>query len=160
MQKIFTRRLIMVSTTSRSLPVSDPTFQVPTCTLLGSASLLTIRIRRVKCKDTCSFFTTPVRRCSASLMMRRSDPCSLNTVSRSKYDAPPRGWRHGPYPFNTIPVFRYGVSLRGLRPNDFLCGFISIEMAKIVVGSPSLTHPLLLYPGLGPAMLDNIGGVN
>jgi hypothetical protein len=40
------------------------------------------------------------------------------------------------------------------------CGFISIEMAKIVVGSPSLTQPLLLYPGLGPAMLDNIGGVS
>jgi hypothetical protein len=33
-------------------------------------------------------------------------------------------------------------------------------MAKIVVGSPSLTQPLLLYPGLGPAMLDNIGGVS
>jgi hypothetical protein len=32
-------------------------------------------------------------------------------------------------------------------------------MAKIVVGSPSLTQPLLLYPGLGPAMLNNIGGV-
>jgi hypothetical protein len=32
-------------------------------------------------------------------------------------------------------------------------------MAKIVVGSPSLTQPLLLYPGLGPAMLDNIDGV-
>jgi hypothetical protein len=31
-------------------------------------------------------------------------------------------------------------------------------MAKIVVGSPSLTQPLL-YPGLGPAMSDNIGGV-
>jgi hypothetical protein len=27
-------------------------------------------------------------------------------------------------------------------------------MAKIVVGSSSLTQPLLLYPGLGPAMLD------
>jgi hypothetical protein len=33
-------------------------------------------------------------------------------------------------------------------------------MAKIVVGSPSLTQPLLLYLGLGPAMLDNIGEVN
>jgi hypothetical protein len=32
-------------------------------------------------------------------------------------------------------------------------------MAKIVVGSPSLTQPLLIYPSLGPAMLDNIGGV-
>jgi hypothetical protein len=32
-------------------------------------------------------------------------------------------------------------------------------MAKIVVGSSSLTQPLLFYPGLGPAMLDNIGGV-
>jgi hypothetical protein len=44
--------------------------------------------------------------------------------------------------------FRYGVSLRGLRPNDFSCGFISIEMAKIIVGLPSLTQPLLLYPGM------------
>jgi hypothetical protein len=51
------------------------------------------------------------------------------------------------------------MSLRWLCPNDFPCGFISIEMAKIVVGSPSLTQPLLLYPGLRPAMLDNIGGV-
>jgi hypothetical protein len=32
-------------------------------------------------------------------------------------------------------------------------------MTKIVVGSSSLTQPLLLYPGLGPAILDNIGGV-
>jgi hypothetical protein len=32
-------------------------------------------------------------------------------------------------------------------------------MAKIVVGSPSLTQPLLLYPGLRQAMLDNIAGV-
>jgi hypothetical protein len=30
-------------------------------------------------------------------------------------------------------------------------------MAKIVVGSPSLTQSLLLYPGLGPAMLGNRG---
>jgi hypothetical protein len=50
------------------------------------------------------------------------------------------------------------MSLRGLRPNDFSCGFIFIEMAKIVVGSPRITQPLL-YPGLRPAMLDNIGGV-
>jgi hypothetical protein len=27
-------------------------------------------------------------------------------------------------------------------------------MARIVVGSPKLTQPLLLYSGLGPAMLD------
>jgi hypothetical protein len=39
----------------------------------------------------------------------------------------------------------------------FPCGFIFIEMAKIVVGSLSLTQPLL-YPGLGSNMLDNIGG--
>jgi hypothetical protein len=32
-------------------------------------------------------------------------------------------------------------------------------MAKIVVGSLSLTQPLILYPGLGPAMLDNIAGL-
>jgi hypothetical protein len=29
-------------------------------------------------------------------------------------------------------------------------------MTKIVVASPSLTQPLLLYPGLGPAMLDGV----
>jgi hypothetical protein len=27
-------------------------------------------------------------------------------------------------------------------------------MARIVVGSPNLTQPLLLYSGLGPAMLE------
>jgi hypothetical protein len=150
----------MVSTTSRSLPVSDPTLQVPTRTLLDSASFLTLCIRRVKCEDSCSFFTTPGRRCSASLRMRRPDPYSLNTVSRSRYDVPPRGWRPGPCPFNTIPRFRYGASLKGLHPNYFPCDFISIEMTKIVVGSPCLTQPLFLYPGLGPAMLDNIGGVD
>jgi hypothetical protein len=32
-------------------------------------------------------------------------------------------------------------------------------MTKIVVGSPSLTQPLLLYPGLEPAMLDNIASL-
>jgi hypothetical protein len=32
-------------------------------------------------------------------------------------------------------------------------------MAKIVVVSPSLTQPLLLYLGLRPVMLDNISGV-
>jgi hypothetical protein len=147
----------MVSITSRSLPVSDPTFQVPTRTLLvsasfvtlriphptGSASFLTLRIRRVKCEGSCSFFTTPEQRCSASLWMRRPDPYSLNTVSRSRYDAPPRGRRPSPCSFNTIPGFRYGASLKGLRHNDFPCGFIFIEMAKIVIGSPSLTHPLL-----------------
>jgi hypothetical protein len=41
----------------------------------------------------------------------------------------------------------------------FACDFIFIENAKIVVGSSSLTQPLLLYPGLGPVMLDNIWGV-
>jgi hypothetical protein len=149
----------MVSTTFQSLLVSDPTFQVPIRTLLGSVSFLTLHIRQVKCEDTYSFFTTPGRWCSASLRMRWPDPCSLNTISRSRYGAPPRGWWPGPCPFNTIPRFWYDASLRGLRLNDFLCDFISIEMAKIVVDSSSLTQPLLLYPGLGPAMLDNIGGV-
>jgi hypothetical protein len=41
--------------------------------------------------------------------------------------------------FNIIPGFRYGASLKGLRPNDFSCGFISIDIGKIVVGSSSLT---------------------
>jgi hypothetical protein len=90
-QIIFTRCLIMVSTTSQSLPISDPTFQVPTRTLLGSASFLTLRIRQVKCEDTCSFFITPVRWCSTSLRIRWPDPCSLNTVYRSRYGAPSRG---------------------------------------------------------------------
>jgi hypothetical protein len=69
MQRIFIRRLIMVSTTSRSLPVSDHTFQVPTLILLGSASFLTLRTRRVKYEDPYSFFTTPERRCSVPLRM-------------------------------------------------------------------------------------------
>jgi hypothetical protein len=102
-QRIFTRRLIMISTNSLSLPVSDPIFQVPTYILLGSTSFLTLRIRRVKYKDTCSFFTTLGRRCSASIRMRWPDLYSLNTVSRSTYAASSRGWRSGPYTFNTIP---------------------------------------------------------
>jgi hypothetical protein len=85
--------------------------------------------------------------------MQRPDRCSFNTVSRSRYR-----WL-GPCPFNTIPRFRYGASLRGLHSNDFPRGFISIEMAKIVVASPNLIQPLLLYSDLGPAMLDNICGV-
>jgi hypothetical protein len=50
-----------------------------------------------------------------------------------------------------LPVEKVATKVQSL-------GFISIsiEMAKIVVGSPSLTQPLLLYPGLGPTMLDNI----
>jgi hypothetical protein len=119
MQRIFTHRLIIVSTTFQSLPVSDHTFQIPTHTILGSASFLTLRIRRVKCEDPYSFFTTPGRRCSTSLRMRRPDPCSFNTVYR----------------------LRYGASLRGLRPNDFPYVFICIEMTKILVGSSSLTQP-------------------
>jgi hypothetical protein len=133
--------------------------QVSTHTLIGSASFLILHIRRVKCEDPCTFFITPGRRCSASLRMRRRDPCSLNTVSRSRYGASPRGWWPGPYSFNIIPEFQYDASLRGLRPNDLPCGFIFIKMVKIVVGSSSLTQHLLIYPGLRPAMLDNIGGV-
>jgi hypothetical protein len=151
-QRILTRHLIIVSTTSRSLPVSNSTFQVPTRNLLGSASFLTL-IRRVKCEDPCSFFTIPKRRCSVSLRMRRFDSCSFNTVYRSRYGTPLRWWRLSPCPFNTIPRFWYGASLRGLRPNDFSCGFIFIRMAKLVVGSPRRTQPLL-YPGLGPVMLE------
>jgi hypothetical protein len=48
-----------------------------------------------------------------------------------------------------LPVEKVATKVQSL-------GFISIsiEMAKIVVGSPSLTQPLLLYLGLGPAMLE------
>jgi hypothetical protein len=65
-QRIFTRHLIMVPTTSRSLLISDLTFQVPIRTLLGSASFLTLCICRVICEDLYLFFTTPGRWCSAS----------------------------------------------------------------------------------------------
>jgi hypothetical protein len=39
-------------------------------------------------------------------------------------------------------------------PPPYPCGFTYIKMSKIVVGSPSLTEPLIFYPGLGPAMLE------
>jgi hypothetical protein len=126
-QRIFIRHLIIVSTISQSISVSDLTFEVPTRNLLGSVSFLTLRIRRVKCEDTCSFFTTPGRRYSASLRMRWPDPYSFNTVSRSRYDTSSMGWRPGPCSFNTIPEFRYDALLRELRPNDFSCGFISLR---------------------------------
>jgi hypothetical protein len=145
----------MVSTTSRSLPVGDPIFKLPTRTLLDSASLLTLHICRVKCENSCLFFTTPLRRCSASLRIRRSDPCPLNTVFRSRYGAPSRGWRLSPCLFNTIFRFWYAASLRGLHPNNFLCDFIYIEMTKIVIDSSNLIHPLF-YSGLGSTMLDNM----
>jgi hypothetical protein len=32
-------------------------------------------------------------------------------------------------------------------------------MAKIIIGSLSLTQHLLIYPSLKPTMLDNISGV-
>jgi hypothetical protein len=76
-------------------------------------------------------------------------------IKNRVWHASPRGWRPDPFPFNTIPGFWYGTSLRGLCPNDFSCGFISIKMARIVIGSPNLTQPLLLYPGLGPTMYEN-----
>jgi hypothetical protein len=152
-QKIFTRRLIIVSTISWSLLVSDSTFQLPTHNLLGLASFLTICIRWVKYEDTCSFFTTPRQRCRVSLKMWQPDPFSFNIVSRSRYDTSPRGWRPKPFPFNTIPGFSYDTSLRELHPNEFLWGFISIRIAKIVVALPSLTWPLL-YLRLRPAMLQ------
>jgi hypothetical protein len=145
-QRIFTHHLIMVSTTSQSLPVSYPTFQVHTCTILGSTSFLTLHIHRVKCEYPCSFFTTPGWRCNTLLMMWWLDPCSLNTISRSRYGTSPMGWRPGPYPFNTILRFWYDASIRGLRHNNFSCDFIFIEMAKTVVSSSNLTQPLLIYP--------------
>uniref|UniRef100_A0A0A9C688 Uncharacterized protein n=1 Tax=Arundo donax TaxID=35708 RepID=A0A0A9C688_ARUDO len=89
--RILTHLLITVSTNSRSLPVRDPTLQLPKRILLGSTSFLNLRTRRVKCKHLCSFFTTPGRRCSAPLRMRRPDSCPLITVSRSRNDAPLRG---------------------------------------------------------------------
>ncbi|PVH37301.1 hypothetical protein PAHAL_6G284000 [Panicum hallii] len=81
----------LVSCTSLNLPVRDPTFQLPRRILVGSASFLTLRTRREKCEDPCSFFTTPGRRCSAPQRLRRPDPCSLIIVPGSRYDAPLRG---------------------------------------------------------------------
>jgi hypothetical protein len=40
--------------------------------------------------------------------------------------------------------------------NIFSYSFISIKMARIIVGSSNLTQFLLLYPGLRPAMLDSM----
>src|SRR5664279_2160311 len=81
--RMSTRLLTAVSTNSSNLPVRDPAFQLPKWILLGPANFLTLHTRRVKCEDPCSFSTTPGRRCSAPLKMRRPDPCSLITVSRS-----------------------------------------------------------------------------
>jgi hypothetical protein len=52
----------------------------------------------------------------------------------------------------TTPGFRCGTSLRGLRPNEILLGFISIRVAGFLrwLAKPITT---LLYQGLGPAML-------
>ena len=88
MHGIFTSLLIAASTSSRNLSIRDPTFQLPIWIVVGSANFLTLRTRREKCKDLCSFFTTPGRRCSAPLGLRRPDPCSLFIVTRSRYDAP------------------------------------------------------------------------
>ena len=41
MRRIFTHLLIATSTSSRNLPVRDPTFQLPIRILVGSASFLT-----------------------------------------------------------------------------------------------------------------------
>ena len=51
------------------------------------------------------------------------------------------GWRPGPCPLITTPRFRCGTSLRGLRPNEFLMGFISIRVAIFYAGSPNLPQP-------------------
>src|SRR6185503_20273562 len=55
----YTRLLIATSTSSRNLPVRDPTFQLPIRILIGSASFLTLRTRREKCEDPCSFLLHP-----------------------------------------------------------------------------------------------------
>ena len=141
MHRIFTHLLIAASTSSCNLPVRHPTFQLPIRILVCSANFVTLRTRRRKCEDPCSFFTTPGRRCSAPLRLRRPDLCSLIIVPRSRYDAPLGGWRPGPCPFNTTPGFRCSASLRGLRPNEFLMGFISIWVACFDAGLPNLTQP-------------------
>jgi len=96
--------------------------------------------------------------------MRWPDPCSLDTMSRSRHDAS-RGWRPSPCSFNTIPRFWHGASLRGLRLNGILLGFISIKVAKFLHWLDVPNTTLLLYQGLGPAMLGHqrrptIGGVS
>ena len=85
--KIFTRLLTAVSTNSLNLPVRDPTFQLPKRILDDSTSFLTLRTRRGRCEDPCSFGTTPGHRCGTPLRMRRPDPCSLDTVPRSRHGA-------------------------------------------------------------------------
>src|SRR6185312_8171950 len=51
------------------------------------------------------------------------------------------GWRPGPCPFITTPGFRCSASLRGLRPNEFLVGFISIRVAFFMLVCQNLTQP-------------------
>ena len=83
-------------------------------------------------------------------------PFSLIIVSRSRYDAPLGGWRPDPCPFITTSGFRCSASLRGLRPNEFFVGFKSIRVTIFYVGLPKPNATLLLYPGLGPAMLRRL----
>ena len=61
-------------------------------------------------------------------------------------------------------LFRHGASIRGLRPNRILLGFISIKVAKFLHWLVVPNTTLLLYKGLRPAMLGHqrrptIGGV-
>ncbi|GER54011.1 transcription factor PIF3 [Striga asiatica] len=86
--RILTCLLVAASTSSRSLPVRDPTFQLPIRTLVGLTSFFALRTRRERCEDPCSFSTTPGRRCSAPLrkcaqLKKRGIPLASNQVNYS-----------------------------------------------------------------------------
>ena len=47
-------------------------------------------------------------------------------------------------------------NLLGIKSNEFLVGFKSIRVAIFYAGLPKPNATLLLYPGLGPAMLRRL----
>jgi hypothetical protein len=137
MHKIFIHLLVTVSTNSLNLPVNGPTFQLTKQILVGSTRFLTLCTR---C-DVKTLAHVPLHpdvdlahnRGNSDLIMAHLTLC-LN------HDMTPRISTRS-CPFNTIPGFWYCVSLRGLLPNIFLPGFVSIRMARFNVGSPSLSQP-------------------
>ena len=53
----------------------------------------------------------------------------------------------------SINTYKDILKKRGLRPNENLLGFISIRVAEFLRWLAKPITTLLLYPGLGPAML-------
>lgn len=97
--------------------------------LLGSPRFLTLHICWVKCEHPSSFYTTPIHGRMAPLKYDDSVLPHLPSYRDQDTMSPPEWWPH-PFQFNTTHRFRYGVSLRGLHPNDVLLDFISIRVIE------------------------------